>query len=98
MAPKPLEILKRGLAKFSKKIQDRKNALGAKLSRKENISPADEHWLDHEANTVDEQRIIDDLEAPSDYERGLARLDDAGREIVKKLREWAPLMRVRMPR
>ncbi|KAF8223876.1 hypothetical protein L208DRAFT_1191219, partial [Tricholoma matsutake] len=89
MAPKPLEILKIGLAKFSKKIKDHKNPLDAKLSQKETISSADEHWLDHEANTVDEQCIIDNLKAASDYERGLARLDDAGREIVKKLREWA---------
>jgi hypothetical protein len=45
--------------------------------------------LDHKANTVDKQCIIDKLEAASDYERGLARLDDTGKAIVKKLREWA---------
>lgn len=89
MAPKPLEILKRGLAKFSTKIKDHKNALGAKLSQKETISLADEHWLDHEANTMDKQHIIDNLEAASDYESRLARLDDTGRAIVKKLWEWA---------
>ena len=49
----------------------------------------DEQWLDHKANTVDEQCIIDKLEAASDYERGLARLDDTGKAIVKKLRDWA---------
>ena len=75
MTSKPLEILKRGLAKFPKKIKDRKDALDARLSRKETISSADEHWLDHEANIIDEQRVIDNLEAASDYERGLARLN-----------------------
>jgi len=45
-------------------------------SLKRTISSADEHWLDHEANIVDEQRVIENLEAASDYERGLARLDD----------------------
>ena len=89
MAPKPLEILKKGLTKFSNKIKERKEALEAKLARKETISADDEHWLDHEANIVDEQRVIDNLEAASDYERGFAKLDDAGKAVVKKLREWA---------
>jgi predicted RNase H-like nuclease (RuvC/YqgF family) len=89
MAQKPLEILKKGLTKFSKKIKERKDALEAKLARKETISADDEHWLDHEANVVDEQRVIDNLEASSDYERGFTRLDDAGKVVVKKLREWA---------
>ena len=54
MSPKPLDALKKGLAKFSKQIKDRKNELNAKLLRRETISAADEEWLDHEANTVDE--------------------------------------------
>ena len=59
MAPKPLEIvLKKGLTKFSKKIKERKDALEAKLAQKETISADDEHWLDHEANIVDEQCVI----------------------------------------
>jgi len=53
MTSKPLEILKRGLAKFSKKIKDHKDALDARLSQKETISSADEHWLDHKANIID---------------------------------------------
>ena len=89
MAWKPLEILKKGVSKFLQKIKDQKKSLDAKLSWKETISLANEHWLDHEANTVDEQHIIDDLKAASDYERGLARLDDVGKAIVQKLREWA---------
>jgi hypothetical protein len=89
MAPKPLDILKIGLAKFSKKTKDRKDKLNAKLSRRETISSVDEQWLDHEANTVDEQCVLDNLEAASDYERGLACLDENEKAIVKKLREWA---------
>jgi hypothetical protein len=73
MAPKPLDILKRGLTKFSEKIKACKDDLCAKLSRRETISSADEWWLDHKANTVDEQRVLDVLEAASDYERGLAQ-------------------------
>jgi hypothetical protein len=43
----------------------------------------------HEANTVDEERVLQDLEGASGYERGLGRLDEAGKAIVKKLKEWA---------
>jgi hypothetical protein len=89
MARKPLDILKEGLGKFSKSIKARKDELNAKLSRKETISSTDEWWLDHEANTVDEQRILDALEAAPDYESGLAQLDEAGKGVVKKLRKWA---------
>jgi hypothetical protein len=83
MVSKPLETLKKGLSVFLKKVKDRKNALEMKLSQRETISSADEHWLDHEANTVDEECRIDNLEAASDYERGFARLDDTRKAIVK---------------
>ena len=95
MAPKPLNILKKGLEKFSTSIKTRKDALTLKLSRRESISSADERWLDFEANTVDEEHILNDLERASDYERGLERLDADGKAIVKKLRELAgDLMKV----
>ena len=95
MAPKPLEILRKGLNRFSKKIKGRKDTLTLKLSRKESISSADERWLDHEANTVEEERVLHDLEQASDYERGLERLDEDGKVIVKQLKEWAgDLMKV----
>ena len=89
MAPNPLEVLKKGLAKFKETIKTREKELTAKLARAETISSSDEHWLDNEANVVDEQRILDALESASDYERGFGRLDEAGKAIVKKLREWA---------
>lgn len=89
MPLKPLEILKKGLSKFTKTIKARRDDLNTKLSRKETISSADEQWLDHDANVIDEERVLETLEAASDYERGLERLDEKGKEIVKKLREWA---------
>jgi len=89
MPPKPLEVLKKGLAKFKESIKTCKKDLSTKLARAETISSSDEHWLDNEANTVDEQCVLDTLESVSDYERGHARLDEKGKAIVKKLREWA---------
>ena len=38
---------------------------------------------------VDEQCVINNLKVASNYERGFSRLDDAGKVVVKKLREWA---------
>jgi hypothetical protein len=89
MAPKPLDLLKKRLAKFSNRIKDRKDKLTTKLSQNEKISPAEEQCLDNKANTVEEQCVLDALEEASDYERGVERLDENGKNIVKKLREWA---------
>ena len=98
MAPKPhapIDILKKGLKNFSKKIKARKDTLTLRLSRRETISSVDERWLDYEANTVEEERVLHDLEKASDYERGFERLDEDGKAIVKKLMEWAgELMKV----
>lgn len=60
-----------------------------KFSRKESISSVDERWLDHEANTVDEERIVHELDAASDYKRVYEELDGDGKAVVKKLKEWA---------
>jgi len=89
MAPKPLKVLKKGLAKFMETIKTCKKELSAKLAQAETISSSDEHWLDNEGNTVDKQCVLDTLESASDYEQGIEQLDENGKAIVKKLREWA---------
>ena len=88
MATKQLDILKKGLVKLKNSFKAKKEHLEGKLSRQESISSSDEQWLDNEGNTVDEQRVIDTLESSSNYERGLENLDEAGKVIIKKLREW----------
>ena len=51
--------------------------------------------MDDEANTVEEEHVLHDLERASDYERGFERLDKDGKAIVKQLKEWAgDLMKV----
>ena len=49
----------------------------------------DERWLDHEANLVAKQQVLEKLEEALDYKRGLERLDDEQRGIVQKLQEMA---------
>ena len=89
MSPNPLEVLKSGFSVLFGKIKDRKDKLNTKLSRGEAISPSDEHWLDNEGNTIDEERILEALESAPDYEKAAAELDSNGQEIVRKLKEWA---------
>ena len=57
------------------------------MAEKKKISSEDEAWLNHEANMVDEQRVIEALETASDYERGFQRLNDVQKGLVRKLRE-----------
>lgn len=40
------------------------------------MSEADKQWLDHEGNVVEEQVLLDKLEAASDYERAVGKLGD----------------------
>ena len=62
MALNSIATLKKGLAQFSKKIKARKDKLTDMLAKNEKISDDDEHWLDHEANTVDEINGGDDVD------------------------------------
>ncbi|KAF8268944.1 hypothetical protein EI94DRAFT_1726481 [Lactarius quietus] len=60
------------------------------------ISEIDEEWLDGDGNLIGEERVVQDLEEASDYERGLERLDMESRGIVQKLQGlgggyWAPI-------
>lgn len=42
----------------------------------------------NKTNIIDKQRILEALESASDYEWGFEKLDDKGKAIVKKLRQW----------
>ena len=88
-SPLEIQILKKGLAKLSGNIRNRKDRLTAKLSRGETISLSDEQWLDNEGNTIDEERILDVLQSAPDYGKAVDQLSDNEKAIVKKLREWA---------
>ena len=52
---KPIEILKKGLAKLQFQIQDQKTRLMDKLKASQPISDSDEDWLDNAANLVDKE-------------------------------------------
>ncbi|KAF8229475.1 hypothetical protein L208DRAFT_1072942, partial [Tricholoma matsutake] len=85
----PLKILKKGLKTLQKQVQSKKDQLQARLVEKKSISSQDEHWLDHEANLVDEHWVIGVLEDASDYEEGLRRLNGEEQSMVQRLREVA---------
>ena len=85
----PLSILRKGLDTLKRQVQTHKANLEAKLQQKEKLTDVDGHWLDNDGNVVDKQRVLETLEASSDYEQGFARLDEADKGIVRQLRELA---------
>lgn len=89
MVPKPLYVLRKGLEHLRNNVKTRRDHLLAQLADKQPITSEDEHWLDNDANLIDEERILETLEKASDYERGVNRLDDMGKAVVTKLRELA---------
>ena|ERR1700726_370572 len=89
MAVEHLEVLKKGLKILQKQVKAKKEKLQAQLAQKKSISSQDERWLDHEANLVDEQRILEALEKASDFEKSLEELDDAQKDVIRKLQEAA---------
>ena len=89
MPMKPLDILKKGLDKYSKNIKHRKDEINAKLAQRETISSSNEQWLDNEGNIINEQCVMDALEFASDYEMAVGQLDEVGKAVVQRLREWA---------
>jgi hypothetical protein len=91
---KPLDILKNALSKLKKSTEKRRKALLDLLSKKEKLSDTDEDWLDTGGNLVDEQRVIEELDTASDFERGVQRLSDNGRAALGRLRQAAGLERV----
>jgi len=66
-----------------------KEKLQAQLHEKKSISSLDEKWLNNEANLVDEQQVLEVLEKALDYKRGLGRLDEGQKGVIRTLREVA---------
>jgi hypothetical protein len=46
-------------------------------------------WLDNAGNLVDEECVIEALDAASDFERGVERLSDNGKAALSRLRQAA---------
>ncbi|KIK81839.1 hypothetical protein PAXRUDRAFT_155153 [Paxillus rubicundulus Ve08.2h10] len=84
---KPLNILKKGLAKFQNQIQERKIKLLAKLKAGQPISEVDQAWLDDDGNLIDEGWVVEALDEASDYEQGIERLDSWDKLVVQKLQK-----------
>jgi len=86
---KALDILKNAFSKLKKSTEKRRKALLNCLAKKEKLSEADETWLDNDGNLVDEERVIEALDAASDFERGVERLSDNGKAALYRLRQAA---------
>ncbi|KAG6842194.1 hypothetical protein C0991_000164 [Blastosporella zonata] len=89
MPTKALKTLKAGLANLLKQTKARQELILKALNDKKPVSDADEHWLDHEGNHVDEEKVLETLENASNYKRRLERLDSGEKQLVKRLSNLA---------
>ena len=85
MPSNQLDILKKGLVNLQSQTKETKSRLLTRLANHEIITEEEEHWLDHDANLVEEEQVIEELEKASDYEQGLGRLDKIKKKIVAHL-------------
>ena len=88
-AQKALNALKNALSKLKRSTEKRRKALLDCLAKKEKLSEADETWLDNAGNLIDEECVIEALDAASDFERGVERLSDNGKAALSRLRQAA---------
>jgi len=86
---KTLNILKNAFSKLKKSTEKRRKALLSRLAKKEKLTDADEAWLDGDRNLVDEECVIDTLDAASDFERGVEQLSDNGKAALDRIRQAA---------
>ena len=80
-----IDSLKKGSHTLRNQVQEQKLRIKSDQKASKVFSESDEDWLDGEGNLVNEERVVQDLEEASDYERGLGRLDAEGRCIVQRL-------------
>ena len=84
-----MDILKKGLDMLKWQVNTKKTKLEELQWKGNKLSEADTEWLDHKGNVVEEQVLLDKLEAASDYERAFGKLSDTGKALVQKLWELA---------
>ena len=89
MAPKAIEIIKRGLKVLEATFALRKSQLLARRAENKSITSEDERWLDEEGNLVDEHVAVDVLEKASDFEKAIDALPEQQQAAVTRLREMA---------
>jgi hypothetical protein len=88
---KPLNVLRKAFSKLKKSFEKRRKDLLDRLARREKLTDDDENWLDNDGNLVTEERVIDTLDAASDFERGVERLSDDEKAAFQRLRQAAGL-------
>ena len=76
---------KKGLKKLQDQVFTHKASLEAALKANQAISEADEEWLDHDGNLVDEEQLVHELDTALDYEAACKNLSPQDKAIVKRL-------------
>ena len=81
----PITTLKKGLKRLQDQSFTRKASLEAALRANQVISQADEEWLDHEGNLVNEERLVCELDNALDYESACENLTQQDKALVQRL-------------
>jgi len=82
MSSSPLDIQKKGLVNLQSQVRETKSRLLIRLANHEIITEEEEHWLNHNANLVEEEQVIEETAKTSDYEQGLGKLDEIKKKVV----------------
>ena len=61
--PEPLDVLRKGFSALKQHMENKKRELEELQWTRGKLSDADENWLDHEGNVIDELLLIEKLEA-----------------------------------
>ena len=59
------------------------------LAQKEKLSKTDVEWLDNEGNLINEEHVLETLDAASDFEQGVKQLLDDERAAFERLKQVA---------
>ena len=86
MAPKAIELLKRGLNILEATFASRKSQLLARRADNKSITSEDERWLDEEGNLIEEHVAVDALENAPNFDKAVKVLLETQQAAVNRLR------------
>ncbi|CAK5270271.1 unnamed protein product [Mycena citricolor] len=80
-----LSVLKTTFEELQRSSALKRKNLIARLAKNKEISSEEKAWLDGDGNLVEEQVVLNKLEAASDYKRGLSCLDSTAQAVVARI-------------
>ena len=86
---KPISVFKNALLKLKKSFEKHRKHLLECLAQKEKLLETDVEWLNNEGNLINEEHVLETLDAASDFEQGVKQLSDDERAAFEQLKRVA---------